>query len=172
MLGNWSLVIILKKKFPDLSFCQRVGLAKDRIYISVFEGNKNVPKDEESYKAWRDLGIPEGKIYLYGVDKNWWSRSGTPKQMPVGEIGGPDSEIFYDFGEGLKLHENSIYKDNKCHPNCQCGRFLEIGNSVLFNTKLERVNFRNFRKRMLISGRTGRITAAVNNTPDVLDRFV
>jgi alanyl-tRNA synthetase len=55
--------------------------------------------------------------------------------MPVGEIGGPDSEIFYDFGEALKLHEKSPYKNEKCHPNCDCGRFLEIGNSVFIQYK-------------------------------------
>jgi len=50
--------------------------------------------------------------------------------MPVGEIGGPDREIFYDLGEELGRHERSLYKDQPCHINCDCGRFIEIGNSV------------------------------------------
>jgi alanyl-tRNA synthetase len=50
--------------------------------------------------------------------------------MPIGEIGGPDSEVFYDLGEDLKRHENSKYKNQPCHINCECGRFIEIGNSV------------------------------------------
>ena len=50
--------------------------------------------------------------------------------MPVGEPGGPDSEVFYDFGEELQIHEQGVFKDEKCHVNCDCGRYLEIGNSV------------------------------------------
>jgi alanyl-tRNA synthetase len=55
--------------------------------------------------------------------------------MPTGEPGGPDSEIFYDFGEELGLHENSEWKDEKCHVNCDCGRFIEIANSVFMQYK-------------------------------------
>jgi alanyl-tRNA synthetase len=50
--------------------------------------------------------------------------------MPEGEPGGPDSEMFWDFGADLKLHENSKWASKPCHPACDCGRFLEIGNNV------------------------------------------
>src|SRR3989338_8850516 len=66
-----------------------------------------------------------GRIFYYSSKKNWWSRAGVPENMPVGEPGGPDSEVFYDFG----TEHNPGFGKN-CHPNCDCGRFLEIGNSV------------------------------------------
>src|SRR4030042_4784631 len=111
-----------------------VGLDEDRLYVTVFEGTKDVPLDDESIKIWQELfktkkpakpgneGFdPETKIYTYDATKNWWSRAGVPENMPPGEIGGPDSEVFYDFGTP---------HDKTCHLNCDCGRFLEIGNSV------------------------------------------
>ena len=76
------------------------------------------------------------RIFYYDAKKNWWSRAGTPDHMPVGEPGGPDSEVFYDFGaneESKGGHANSeadTLWGPECHPNCDCGRFLEIGNSV------------------------------------------
>ena len=57
---------------------------------------------------------------------NWWSRSGAPSEMPAGEPGGPDSEVFYEFDQ--IEHDNRF--GEHCHPNCDCGRYLEIGNSV------------------------------------------
>lgn len=130
MLGNWSLGDYFKK--DQLSWfweflTKILSLPKDRLYVSVFggledeKGNIIVPKDEESYRIWLSLGVPKERIFFYGVEKNWWSRSGDPLSMPEGEIGGPDSEVFYDFGR--PIHDG-------CHPNCDCGRFLEIGNSV------------------------------------------
>jgi len=106
-----------------------------KLYVTVFEGYKDIPKDNEAIGIWQDIfkgvGIdPKDRIYTYGVTKNWWSRSGVPDNMPPGEPGGPDSEIFYDYGEELKVHEKSKYKKDPCHVNCNCGRYLEIGNSV------------------------------------------
>ncbi len=75
------------------------------------------------------LQIAAGRIFDYGVEKNWWSRSGVPEKMPPGEPGGPDSEIFYDFGDPA-IHENSPFNDTPCHVNCDCGRYIEICNSV------------------------------------------
>jgi len=172
MLGNWSLGDYFKKEqLPWIFefFTKELGLPKERLWVSVFEGNNQVPKDEESAEIWKSLGIPKERIYYYGVEKNWWSRSGTPQQMPVGEIGGPDSEAFYDFGEELKLHENSPFKKEKCHPNCECGRFLEIGNSVFIQykkigeDKLEELP----NKNVDFGGGLERIAAAVNGDPDI-----
>ncbi|MEA2092386.1 MAG: alanine--tRNA ligase-related protein, partial [Patescibacteria group bacterium] len=75
-------------------------------------------------------GMQGGRIFYYPDKENWWSRAGAPENMPVGEPGGPDSEIFYDLGEEHKHHENSPFKNEPCHINCDCGRFIEIGNSV------------------------------------------
>jgi len=106
MLGNWSLGDPSKPdgigagyfKQEQLSWffeflTEELGLDKDRLWVSVFEGDgkMSIPKDEESFATWKKLGIPENRICFYGVEKNWWSRSGEPKNMPVGEIGGPDS---------------------------------------------------------------------------------
>ncbi|MCL4382665.1 alanine--tRNA ligase-related protein, partial [Patescibacteria group bacterium] len=148
----------------------------EKLYVSVFEGNKDVPKDTESVEIWESLGVPKDHLFYYGVEKNWWSRSGTPEQMPVGEIGGPDSEVFYDFGEGLKLHENSSYKNEKCHPNCQCGRFLEIGNSVFmqYEKKADGKLVELSQKNVDFGGGLERLAAAANNNPDIfqIDLFI
>lgn len=154
MLGNWSLGDYFKKEQLPWIYTfltdtkEGLGLLPEKIFVSVFEGNNEVPRDDTSIALWQEifntssparLGVegfdPETKIYMYPAKKNWWSRSGTPEQMPVGEIGGPDSEMFYDFGAELQLHENSPYKDEVCHVNCDCGRFLEIGNSVFIQYK-------------------------------------
>src|SRR3989338_8451762 len=100
MLGNWSLGDYFKKEqLPWIwEFLTReLDLPKEKLYVSVFEGTNDVPKDVESFEIWKSLGIPEDHIFFYGADKNWWSRSGSPDKMPAGEIGGPDSEIFYEF---------------------------------------------------------------------------
>lgn len=152
MLGNWSLGDYFKKEqlvwFWEF-LTQEVGLDPRRLYVTVYAGNPaiGVERDAESADIWRkiflesgieakdyddaeELGLRDGRIFYYGDKKNWWSRSGAPDQMPVGEIGGPDSEMFYDLGADLKRHENSQWKDLPCHVNCDCGRFIEIGNSV------------------------------------------
>ena len=152
MLGNWSLGDYFKKE--QLAWIwefliKELKLDPQRLYVTVFRGNKNIgiDKDLESVKVWKelyqqagieakDIDMPEkngmrgGRIFYYDETKNWWSRSGIPKNMPIGEPGGPDSEIFYDLGADLKKHENSSFKNQPCHVNCDCGRFIEIGNSV------------------------------------------
>src|SRR5690606_17530603 len=126
MLGNWSLGEYFKKEqiswlFEFLTSKEYLGLDVNKLHVTVFEGNEFVEKDTESIELWKSLGIVEDHIHEYDARKNWWSRSGTPDNMPVGEIGGPDTEQFYDFGEDLGLHEKSIWKDEECHVNCDCG---------------------------------------------------
>ena len=152
MLGNWSLGDYFKKEQLNWFWeflTKELGLDPNRFYVTVYAGNEKigVEQDSESVKIWQEIfkahninakdyndaeikGMRDGRIFYYDDDKNWWSRSGAPTNMPVGEIGGPDSEIFYDLGVGLKRHENSKWKDKPCHVNCDCGRFIEIGNSV------------------------------------------
>jgi len=92
--------------------------------------------------------VPESHIHFYDVGKNWWSRAGTPDKMPSGEIGGPDSEIFYEFAD--IPHDPKYGKF--CHPNCDCGKFLEIGNSVFIEyQKPKTANLPNFLRKMWIS---------------------
>jgi len=148
MLGNWSLGDYFKKEqlpwiFEFLTNKEEgIGIDPQKLFVTVFEGGDGVAKDTESIEIWKKLYLEKGikaevgdRIFEYGATKNWWSRAGIPSNMPAGEPGGPDSEIFYDFGESLKLHETSKWKDEKCHVNCDCGRFIEIANSVFMQYK-------------------------------------
>lgn len=174
MLGNWSLGDYFKKEqlgwfLEFLTSPKYLKLPKEKLYVSVFEGTKEVPKDEESFQIWQDLGIAKDHIFFYGSEKNWWSRSGTPEQMPTGEIGGPDSEVFFDFGRESKLHESSVFKNENCHPNCNCGRFLEIGNSVFmqYEKKADGKLVELPNKNVDFGGGLERLAAATNNDPDI-----
>lgn len=152
MLGNWSFGDYFKKEQLSWFFeflIDIVGLDPHRLYVTVFMGDAtlDIPKDEESIGLWKELfstkgidakdiiigseargyevGMQGARIFAYDAKKNWWSRSGPPEAMPSGEPGGPDSEVFYDFATP---HDPKWGKE--CHPNCDCGRFMEIGNSV------------------------------------------
>ncbi len=172
MLGNWSLGDYFKKEQLPYFWeflTKELALDKNKLYVSVFEGNKEVPKDTESYEIWKNLGVAEDHIYFYGVEKNWWSRSGPPEKMPVGEIGGPDSEVFYEF---TQIEDNAYDHYNKdCHPNCECGRFMEIGNSVFIQyQKQEDGSLKELaQKNVDFGGGLERLTASVNNHPDIFE---
>ncbi|MDP1707441.1 MAG: alanine--tRNA ligase [bacterium] len=155
MLGNWSLGDYFKQEqlswFFEFLTDKKEGLGLDpkKLYVTVFGGDSEsgMSADAESVEIWKNLfekkgidttfveigteehggaiGMQGGRIFSYGARKNWWSRAGVPSKMPAGEIGGPDSEVFYDFGTP---HDEKFGKE--CHPNCDCGRFVEIGNSV------------------------------------------
>ncbi|HEY4512430.1 MAG TPA: alanine--tRNA ligase [Candidatus Paceibacterota bacterium] len=158
MLGNWSLGDYFKAEQLPWAFeflVEEVGLDPTKLYVTVLRGDMEtqIEADNESVEIWKEIfakyeieakdidfmneekaserGIKEGeRIFGYNVKKNWWSRSGVPSKMPAGEPGGPDSEIFYDFGT-----EHDQKFGVNCHPNCDCGRFLEIGNSVFMQYK-------------------------------------
>lgn len=157
MLGNWSLGDYFKKEQLPFFFTfltEEIGLDPQKLYVTTFIGDEKngTPRDTQSVEIWKELfakkgitateveigseaagyekGMSDGKggvhrIYYYDAKKNWWSRAGVPENMPAGEPGGPDSEVFYDFGTP---HDEKWGKF--CHPNCDCGRFVEIGNSV------------------------------------------
>lgn len=167
MLGNWSLGDYFKKEqLPWIweFLTKELGLDKKRLFVSVFEGNTSVPKDDESAAIWKSLGVPEERIFYYGVTKNWWSRSGEPDKMPAGEPGGPDSEVFFDFG----IPHNPEFGEH-CHPNCDCGRFLEIANSVFMQyQKMPDGSLKELpQKNVDFGGGLERMAAAVNGDPDV-----
>jgi len=143
MMGNWSLGDYFKKEqlpwFFEFLTDKKDGLGIDpkKLYVTVFSGNDEIPEDSESIEIWQKLFSKAGikakvgeRIFTYGVEKNWWSRAGIPGNMPANEPGGPDSEVFYDFGAELQLHQKSKFKNEPCHVNCDCGRYWEIGNSV------------------------------------------
>jgi len=98
MLGNWSFGDYFKKEAIRWSYEfltnkeTGLGLDPDRLYITCFKGNNDVPRDEESVKIWQNLGVPEDRIYFLGEADNWWSPG------PNGPCG-PDTEMFYDVTE-------------------------------------------------------------------------
>lgn len=174
MLGNWSLGDYFKEEQLNWFFeflTKEIGLPKERLSVSVFEGNGSVERDDESGKIWEKIGIPKSKIYYYGVKDNWWSRSGPPDLMPTGEIGGPDSEVFFEF-PNIK-HDSKFGKE--CGPSCDCGRFLEIGNSVFIQYIKEKNGALNElpNKNVDFGGGLERLTAAVNDDADIfkIDAF-
>jgi alanyl-tRNA synthetase len=192
MLGNWSLGDYFKAEQLPWKwefFTNVVGLDPNKLYVTCFIGDKanDIPRDNESSDIWKqlfrehnieakeadlgsekdaaELGIQTGqRIFYYDTTKNWWSRSGTPEEMPLGEPGGTTSEIFYEFDF---VEHNQEY-GAKCHPNCDCGRFIEIGNSVFMEYVKTETGFEKLPKQNVDCGcgleRTA--MAAINN-PDV-----
>lgn len=176
MMGNWSLGDYFKKEQLENLFIfltdNKIGLGLDpnKLYATVYMGDEELPEDRESIEIWSNIfkkakvsyKINE-RIFKYDANKNWWSRAGTPDKMPAGEPGGPDSEIFYDFG----TPHNKIFGVN-CHPNCDCGRFMEIGNSVFMQyKKLANGKFENLPKMNVdFGGGLERLLSAANNEPD------
>jgi len=170
MFGNWSLGDYFKKEqLPWVLelLTKELGLDKEHLWVTCFEGDPalSVPKDTESAEIWKSLGIPEERIYFYDATKNWWSRSGTPDKMPTGEPGGPDSEVFYEYPN--VLHDKKF--GEHCHPNCDCGRFIELGNSVFMEyIKKEDGSFEKLQQRNVdFGGGFERLAAAAGNTDDV-----
>ena len=118
MLGNWSLGDYWKRESLSWSYeflTKILGLNPKRFHVTIFKGDKNAPKDEESEKIWLSLGIPKERIYPLPKKDNWWETGGTGP-------GGPDSEIFYDIGKPAC--------GPSCRPGDNCGRFFEMWNNV------------------------------------------
>jgi alanyl-tRNA synthetase len=196
MLGNWSLGDYWKEEQLSWIFAflvEEVGLDPHNLYVTAFSGDEKagIPRDDESAHIWQKLfaskgieahivevgseadgsrlGMRGGRIFFYDASKNWWSRAGTPDKMPAGEPGGPDSEMFYDFGT-----PHDVAYGAECHPNCDCGRFLEIGNSVFMQfLKQPDGSFAQLPKRNVdFGGGAERIAAAAQNNPDVFSTDV
>jgi alanyl-tRNA synthetase len=158
MLGNWSLGDYFKTEqiawIAEFMF-DVVGLDPKRIYISCYIGNEkySIPRDTAAIELWQKefekrnveakvvelgsanngsrLGMQAGRIFLYDGDENWWSRNGNEEGTLIGDPCGPDSEMFYDFGE--EFHDES--KWGKPHPASDSPRFFEIGNNVFMGYK-------------------------------------
>lgn len=118
MLGNWSLGDYFKKESIGYSFdflTKVLGIPLDKLAVSVFAGDNDAPRDEESADRWNELGIPRDKIFYLPKENNWWY---------AGQTGpcGPDTEIFIDTGKPACC-EN-------CSPACDCGKYVEIWNNV------------------------------------------
>ena len=175
MLGNWSLGDYFKREQLRWVFeflTKEIGLDPRRIYVSVFNGQGSIAKDTEAIEIWKELyqtvGIDakEGdRIFAYPASKNWWSRSGEPENMPAGEPGGPDSELFFEYPN---VSHNSAFGES-CHVNCDCGRFVEIGNSVFMQYKKEADGSLSelSQRNVDFGGGLERLVAATLNEPDV-----
>ena len=154
MLGNWSLGDYFKEEQIRSFFeflTKEVGLDASRIYVTCFIGNEKygIPRDNEAAEIWqrvfKEAGIdariaeigsaangdkrgikPGERIFFYDDHENWWSRGGGCETTPIGDPCGPDSEVFYDFGED----KQDIEKYGLAHPASDGARFMEIGNQV------------------------------------------
>ncbi len=119
MLGFWSLGDYGKQdslRWTLAWFTDVLGLAQDRMAVTVFAGDADASPDDEAVRTWRDLGMPDARIHRLPKADNWWG--------PAGQTGpcGPDSEIFYD-----TLRQPC---GPACRPGCGCGKWVEIGNNV------------------------------------------
>ena len=192
MLGNWSMGDYFKEQQIEWMFeflSDVVGLDMNSVFVTCYIGDERygIPQDTEAATVWKRLyeakgfsageaeigseedgykrGIQEGeRIFYYDGSKNWWSRNGAPESTPIGDPCGPDSEMFYDFG----TPHNPEFGEH-CHPNCDCGRFMEIGNNVFMAyRKVDDGKFEPLEKPNIDHGSgLERIAAAAINDPDV-----
>jgi alanyl-tRNA synthetase len=192
MLGNWSMGDYFKEQQIEWMFeflSEVVGLDMDKVFVTCYQGEERygIPKDTEAAEVWKRLyearglsadeaeigseedgykrGMKPGeRIFYYDGSKNWWSRNGGPETTPIGDPCGPDSEMFYDFG----IQHDSSYGEF-CHPNCDCGRFMEIGNNVFMAyKKVGDGQFEELEQKNIDHGSgLERIAAAKLHDPDV-----
>ncbi len=192
MLGNWSLGDYFKEQQINWMWeflSDVVELDMSKLYVTCYSGNEQfgIPKDTEAAEVWAKLfaakglsngqsnigseeagyarGMKDGeRIFYYDGSKNWWSRNGNEANTPVGDPCGPDSEMFYEFD----IPHNPEFGEH-CHPNCDCGRFMEIGNNVFMAyKKVAEGQFEKLEKPNVDHGSgLERIAAAKLNSPDV-----
>ena len=192
MLGNWSLGDYFKEEQIRMFFeflTDIVGLDPHKIYVTCFIGDKanGIERDDESAEIWQKVfsevgidaqiaeigsaengdkrGIKSGeRIFFYDDHENWWSRGGGLEQTPIGDPCGPDSEVFYDFGDSA--HDASF---GKPHPASDSGRFIEIGNQVFMQyRRLDDGSFEPLAKKNVdFGGGLERIAAAAIDTADI-----
>ena len=192
MLGNWSLGDYFKEEqipwFWEF-LVDIVGLDPKKLYVTAFIGNEasNIPRDDVATAIWGRLFTEKGinaqvaevgseqqgyergmkpgeRIFLYDGKKNWWWRGSGIENMTPGEPGGPDSEVFYEFD----FIEHDPKWGEHCHPNCDCGRFMEIGNSVFMEYLRTESGFEKLPKQNVdFGGGLERIAAAAINSPDM-----
>ena len=119
MLGNWSLGDYFKKESIGWSYellTDVLGIRRDQLAVTVFAGDADAPRDDETADLWRSHGMTDDQIFFYGKADNWWG--------PAGQTGpcGPDTEIFFDDGRPKCGPD--------CGPSCHCGKYTEIWNNV------------------------------------------
>ena len=193
MLGNWSLGDYFKREQIENFFeflTTVVGLDPSKIYVTCFIGYEKygIPKDTEAAEIWKEVfekagveaeiaeigsaaegdkrGIKPGeRIFFYDDKENWWSRGGGIDSTPLGDPCGPDSEVFYDFGED----KQDTAKYGLSHPASDGARFMEIGNQVFMQyRRLQDGSFEELEKKNVdFGGGLERIAAAAIGSFDV-----
>ena len=164
MLGNWSLGDYFKKEmipwsFEFLTSEEYLGIPVENLAVTVFEGDEDAPRDEESASYWEQAGIPKDKIFYLPKKNNWWI---------AGNVGpcGPDTEMFIDRGTPKCCPE--------CSPACDCGKYLEIWNDVFM--QFERKADGSYEKLKQKNVDTGmgleRTLSILNGVPTVYDTDV
>ncbi len=164
MLGNWSLGDYFKKEmipwsFEFLTSEEYLGIPVENLAVTVFEGDEDAPRDEESASYWEQAGIPKDKIFYLPKKNNWWI---------AGNVGpcGPDTEMFIDRGTPKCCPE--------CSPACDCGKYLEIWNDVFM--QFERKADGTYEKLKQKNVDTGmgleRTLSILNGVPTVYDTDV
>jgi alanyl-tRNA synthetase len=121
MLGNWSLGDYFKKEaiswsFEFLTSEKYLNIPVDRLAVSVFAGDDDAPRDEESAQLWQACGLKKEQIFYLPKKNNWWGPAGITGPC------GPDTEMFFDTGKPKCSAQ--------CGPQCDCGKYLEIWNDV------------------------------------------
>ena len=191
MLGNWSLGEYFKADQLDWAFeffIDVIGLDPSRLYATAFGGASEygIARDDESAQRCAEmfgrrgieasitemgssdsaarLGMRGGRVFFYDSSENWWTRAGTPEAMPPGEPGGPDSELFFEF---VDVEHDAAF-GTSCHVHCDCGRFIEIGNSVFMEYVRTDSGFAPLPRRNVdFGGGLERIAMASAGTPDI-----
>ena len=120
MLGNWSLGDYFKKEaiswsWEFLTSPEYLGLDKNRLAFTVFEGDEDCPRDEEAANLWRKCGVKDDHLFYLPKEHNWWGPAGVTGPC------GPDTEMFI-------ITKKPCGPD--CSPACHCGAYLEIWNDV------------------------------------------
>jgi len=156
MLGNWSLGNYFKKEAINFSYeflTKELKIPKEKLAVTIFSGDKNSPKDEESKKIWKSLGIPEERIAELSKENNWWG--------PAGQTGpcGPDTEIFYWKSKDIEPPKSFNPEDK---------RWLEVWNDVFMQYEKDSEGQYNLAKQKNIDTGMGveRTLAILNNLED------
>jgi alanyl-tRNA synthetase len=121
MLGNFSFGKYFKKETINYAYeflTKELGLDKERIWVTFFKGDENLKEDRESFTIWEEIGIPKQRIIGFGREDNFWGPTGN--EGPCG----PTTEIHFD------LTGTPCSLGDKCLPNCECKRYVEIWNLV------------------------------------------
>ncbi len=111
-----------------------LGIKPDNLWVTYFAGGKiskhTFDEDEEAYQAWRNTGMPEERIVGLGVKDNFWKQGNGIEGMVRYRKCGPNTEVFFDRGTAFGCGPD-------CRPPCQCGRFVELANSLFVSTEID-----------------------------------